>query len=598
MSKWKILFIAFLLLIAATGSAQMSLSLSVSNKTIGSQDPLEVTYSYKNITAQQDAPSPDFNDWSQQGTSSSSSVSIINGKSTSSVDYTFTLLPKRTGRLTVPGLSVTINGQKLKCDAVSIEVKSKPHLASAQPAAASPNGLQMPNLSSLFGDMGMDDAPPPTTDIIVHKGESLEEATKGKLLIRILPNKTTCYLGEPILADYQFLSSVNCSWRPVKVPSFSSFSVADIQQNQYPFNVQVDGKNYRAQSVRKVQLTPLKTGRILLDSCSVNSQANYLDAATGEYRSANFLTKSSPKYIEVLPLPTKNQPADFSGAIGNFSIVATVEKNSLPAQENNNLHIEITGTGNLDGVTIPEIHWPANIQAYDSRDSQAVDKSQFPMPRSLTFDVPFIGNKEGTAIIPAIKFTYFDPQKKDYQTISSDSIKLSFAAAAPITEMPIITNAGSQRYLWIIIGIALLLLVIMFLSWKLKKSNKDKDKEQEKAATTSTEEPLPIFVNKTEEALEEKKKMLNDSLLDLQLESDSHQFFPLAKALMIQFLQDKLNTSSSDENELLKQLQHSNSSITNSVTNIISRCNKALYMPVVSASEREEVLKQIKALIR
>lgn len=594
MNKWKTLFVAFLVLMAFAGNAQMSLSLSVSNKTIGSQDPLQVTYSYKNISSGQDAPSPNFDDWEQQGTSSSSSVSIINGKSTSSINYTFTLLPKHTGRLTVPGLTVTINGQKLKCDAVAIQVKSKPHLASVQSSASATTGLQMPNIASLFGDMGMDDAPPPTTGIIVHKGQSLDDATRGKFLIRILPNKTTCYLGEPILADYQFLSSVNCSWRPVKIPSFSSFSVADIQQNQYPFNVQFDGKNYRAQSVRKVQLTPLKTGKILLDSCSVNSQFSYLDVPSREYRSANMMVKSSPKYIEVLPLPIKNRPANFSGAIGNFSIVATVEKNSLPAQENNNLHIEITGTGNLDGVTIPDIDWPSNIQAYDSRDSQAVDRSQFPMPRTLTFDVPFIGNKMGIAIIPAIKFSYFDTQKNDYQTISSDSIKLSFSAAAPSAEMPIITNAGSEKYLWIIIGIALILLLVMLLSWRLNKSKKKK----EVIIKEPVEELLAAPASAVQENIEAKKKILNDSLLDLQLESDAHQFFALAKALMIQFLQDKLHTSVSDENELLKKLQQTNSSTTITVTNILNRCNKALYMPVIAASEREEVLKQIKALIR
>ena len=106
-----------------------------------------------------------------------------------------------------------------------------------------------------------------------------------------------------------------------------------------------------------------------------------------------------------------------------------------------------------------------------------------------------------------------------------------------------------------------------------------------------------MMMHKEEEDVEAKKNMLNESLLDLQLEGDIHQFFVLAKAWMIQFLQDKLHTTSNDEQELLKDLRQKYPSIANSVTEIMNRCNKALYMPVIAASEREEILKQVKVLM-
>lgn len=101
------LLILMLLLIA--GPAAASLTASVDRTLISDQDLLELTVRASNDTADLE---PDFSgmdrdfDVVSNSSSRSSSMQIVNGKTTSTVhkDYSFTLVPKRQGQLTIPSL--------------------------------------------------------------------------------------------------------------------------------------------------------------------------------------------------------------------------------------------------------------------------------------------------------------------------------------------------------------------------------------------------------------------------------------------------------------------------------------------------------------
>ncbi len=620
MKKQQTIFTAIFVLLVSILHAQ-SLSLSISGKTIGSQDELQVTYSLSGVSSDQQ-PSPDFGDWNVVGSSSSSQTAITNGHVSSNIDYTFILMPKHSGTLIVPGVSMNINGKQISCSAVKVSVSTKEHLGSANNASGQSGSISsvqqqmqqmqqqmQQQMAAMMGDADDNFAQQQSSAVVIHNGESLEDAVKGKIFIKIIPSKTTCYIGEPICVDYEVYSSVYCNATPVRFPAFGSFSVTDVNQPSGMYTTQLNGKAYRAQSIRKAQLIALKTGDLLLDSAALNCQLNYVDGADPSGpRTGNVIIKTKPLIIHVLPLPAKNKPANFSGAVGNFTISATVDKYSLPAQENNALHIQIQGTGSLSGVVLPQINFPDNVQSYDSRDSQTIDKSVFPMPVTRSFDVPFIGNAKGTAIITPVEFTYFDTQKNDYTTVSTDSIKLAFSAPVASNEnpdKPIIKDEGNKKYLWIVLVVALIVAAYFLLKEKISaKKGKDKNtlvapvkKEAENVLPAEGPAAPEVEKNDKEADLAQKKEKLKEALGDLEHETDKHQFFILAKALLIQYLHDKLDTDSADDNKLLHQLREQYPNEAASVSSLFARCNKALYMPVVSSVEHDEVLKRIKLLL-
>lgn len=472
--------------------AQPAVVLHISDKTIGAKDAVEVTYEFKNIS-RPSLPDINFNDWDVNGPSLSQSTQIFNGNATSSVSYVFTLYPKHIGTLKVPGISFDYNGKKLSCRETTIKVLQKEHVQKQSSAPNSPFGslLQgMPGMglpSDIFGTPRT--SAPPSSGVIVQPGQSYDQAAAHDFFIKITPSKSTFYIGEPILVDYEFFGAANCNWQPERFPSFSGFSVTDIERNLYPYDIKVNGRQYRARGIRKVQLIALKTGTLPLDSSSVRVQTTFIDAANhADRNTASAIIKSKSTSVTVIPLPTQGQPKNFSGAIGQFKIRATIDENKLPAGENNHLHIHITGNGNLDGVGVPDIKWPKGIQSYDARDSQSVNKTNFPMDRSLDFDIPFIGNIEGGMKIPPVVFNFFNPDTKKYQSDSTDTIQLQFTAPLKdngVAESLSKSHKTNWQYLWIVVVIALIVGGIFGLAeWK-KEKGKNKNKEKIKTNTGS-----------------------------------------------------------------------------------------------------------------
>ena len=607
---FKVVLIALLLVSTKFIVHAQSLSLSVSANTIGKEDVLEATYTFSGINAPRGI-SPDFKDWNVANNRVSYETDLINEKSSFSCSYIFDLTPKRTGKLVVSGISVNVGGKQLSCSSVSVNVSAKAHLnenndaANNQQSAIAAMQQQMQQqMAAMMRDMN--NFSQPNVSVVKRNGERLEQAVKDKIFIRVIPSKTTCYLGEPVSADYEVYIAVPLLSNPqtVRLPAFDGFSVTDVNQAQGTHVEQLNGKNYEVGAFRKSQLVPLKTGDLQLDAAEMNFQFNYKDASNaGNIRVGTVLIKSEPMTIHVLPLPTKNKPADFSGAIGNFSITANVDKNVLPAQETNHLYIRINGVGTLNNAALPQIVFPSVIQSYDAKDSQTIDKSQLPMPVTLSFDVPFLGNKKGNAVIPPIKFSYFNTQKGDYETLATDSIKLSFSEPAMSNHFAA-ANTNALKYGWIAaFSVIILLLLFWFLGRKKQKRERKNslqvipEKENATKSTTANAANTPIVEDNEKMIDLEKKEKLKEALLDLELESNNRQFFILAKALLIQYLQDELSSDSNDEQELLQQLQAKNATQSNEVSDIFACCNKALYMPAVSATGQTEILKKLKLLI-
>lgn len=644
--------------------AQPSVQLHISDKTIGSKDHVEVTYEFNNISRPA-LPDIVFNDWDVNGPSRMQSTQIINGNATSSVSYTYTLYPKHIGTLKVPGISYDYNGKKLSCQDGRVKVVQKQHV---QKQATAGNGnspfgslLQgMPNMgfpSDIFG--GPRPTPPPSSGVIVQPGQSYDQAASHDFFIKITPSKSSFYVGEPILVDYEFYGAVNCNWQPERFPSFNGFSVTDIERNLYPYDVKVDGRQYRASGIRKVQLVALTTGTLPLDSSSVRVQTTFIDAANPADRNmASALIKSKAQTVTVVPLPSAGQPADFSGAIGQFKVRATVDNNKLPAGENNRLHIHITGTGNLDGVTVPAIKWPDGVQSYDAKDSQSVNKTNFPMERSLDFEVPFIGNNQGGVKIPPIVFNYFNPDTKKYVTDSTDTIQIQFTAPLKdngVTEGLAQRHATNKDYLWIVAAIALIVGGVFGVAeWQKSKGRKqnkanrsalgDKGEtgrpdasavEKPAGGTTaagSTGRPaasgeppaheadhlqyLPeglsdkikakhkpqVSSEQTDQAqtdvpVKSRKELRGEAIRELNLKQDPKDFFVLAKAYIIEEMQYQLSSKETDEHRLLQLLAEKRTDLHEQLSALIKTCNKALYLPVGAELARQSVLEKIEALV-
>jgi hypothetical protein len=234
----------------------------------------------------------------------------------------------------------------------------------------------------------------------------------------------------------------------VKNPGFYGFTVLDMVNlsDKQVSTGQINGKTYHVHTIRKVQLYPLQAGLFIIDPMEVKNKVEFSRAVVNkkteqeiaegmlgsgddklsdndaEVFETNMYT--APVSITVKPLPVNNKPDNYSGAAGNFSLVAMLGKKEVARNEETWLEISIQGKGNFLQLTSPTVSWPAGIESFEPGINDELDKTKIPVAGKRTFRFPFVCLLEGAFEIPAIAFSWFDVDSNKYKTTFSEPFKV------------------------------------------------------------------------------------------------------------------------------------------------------------------------------
>lgn len=344
-------------------------------------------------------------------TSQSSSIQIINGKTTqsSSFSYIFILRAKKEGKFTIRPASIKVGGKTYESNSLAIEiVKGQPQQASG----------------SQGGGQNNQQDETPTGNI-----------SKDNLFVRIAVDKSNVSKGEQILATVKLYISQNVplnGFDEVKLPTYEGFWTKDIEvPTQVNFTREVfNGRIYQVGVLKKTILFPQQTGNIKINpfeiTClvrqRVRQQQSFFDDFFDNYRVVKAKVISDPVTIAVKDLP--NQPANYSGAVGNFSFSGSLDKTNAKSNEAITLKLTITGTGNLNLINPPKIELPQDFEAYEPKTTDNTIASDNGMSGSITFEYLFIPRYAGNFTIPAIQFVYFNPSSRQFETKSTEAYTL------------------------------------------------------------------------------------------------------------------------------------------------------------------------------
>jgi hypothetical protein len=138
----------------------------------------------------------------------------------------------------------------------------------------------------------------------------------------------------------------------------------------------------------------------------------------------NMTVATKPLTITVKELPEDNKPADYNGAVGSFSITASLTNRNLAAQDDATLQLVVKGKGNLPVINAPQVTWPSGIEAFDPAAKEDVNKTTVPMSGSKTFSYVFTARTPGHYTIPPVNFSYFDPATHTYKKASTEPLDL------------------------------------------------------------------------------------------------------------------------------------------------------------------------------
>ncbi|MFT3909120.1 MAG: BatD family protein [Ferruginibacter sp.] len=451
------------------------------------------------------------------------------------LSFEYILKPKKAGTFTIDPALATIDGKNMKSNAVTVTVKNALSGNSAR--------TQMSPYQNYDPYAQQEPVNADISDYIFHKGDNVAEKVNKNMQLKLEVNKTSCYVGEPIVAAYKLYTRLKSDSKLSQNPSFNGFSVVDMQQpgfNDYS-KEKLNGKEFNVYTIRKAQLYALQPGVINLDPAELENnvkfikeeyarkagnEADMFNAFAGALFppdaivSQNVTLESKPIDITVKPLPEENKPASFKGAVGSFNLNAALQKPLFSTDEAGKLSVTITGSGNMQLLTAPEIDWPKGIESFEPKFTDKLVNVTVPISGTKKFEYTFAANDSGHFTIPAIHFSYFDPATATYKCIETEPIvfQVTKGTGHPVAmgnlvvqnEKPSFINRIFYHRWWIVVFIATVMLMGLII-WLLKDRKPAKEKEQQqpsKEEVTAIEKILETSAQNQQNVFEKTEKCL------------------------------------------------------------------------------------------
>lgn len=144
--------------------------------------------------------------------------------------------------------------------------------------------------------------------------------------------------------------------------------------------------------------------------------------------------KADATPVSVLPLPTDGRPANFSGAVGQFRIASELTPATGSVGDPLTFKLTVTGKGNLSRVTSDSLHDSDLWRVYRTESKVTAD-DESGLQGFKTFAQPVVPLQAGQLTLPALAFSYFDPEAGRYETRETQPIKVTVTPGAGSTQV-------------------------------------------------------------------------------------------------------------------------------------------------------------------
>lgn len=433
MMKMRYYLLSVLLLWSAIGFGQgIKVTATVSSTQVATGEQLEITFSTNGNPEAFDPPA--FNGFQVVGgPNQSSSYSSINGQTTASISVGYVLIGIKEGEFTIAPATMVIGGKQYKSNAIKVKVTKGRPVSQQQGQSRSAGGQ----------------------DDRVTSGNSSD--ISKQLFMRAIANKTNVYQGEQIAVTYKLYANIGIVGNsPDKLPDFNGFWSQEIKSN----NGNVDwkeevynGQRYHVAVLKEIILFPERFGKLTLDplimTFVVRKNVPSNDPIEqffggGSYEDVKYKIKTAPVTINVKQLPDAGKPEGFEGAVGQFSIGASVDKSSLKANEALNYTLKVTGSGNLKLLKAPTVNFPSGIEKYDPKLNDRITESMNGVNGTREYTYLLIPRHEGNYTIEPLKFSYFNPATERYVTLNAGPFDLKVAKGAPGSNVTAYASGNQQ----------------------------------------------------------------------------------------------------------------------------------------------------------
>ena len=336
--------------------------------------------------------------------STQTNMQMINGKTstTQSITFTYILMAKTEGTYTIPGATITADGNQMVSNSVKIKV-----LPADQTSGQGNNRGAAGNATISGND----------------------------LFITGTISKTNVYEQEAILLTYKIYTQVDLrGFDNIKLPDFKGFHSQEVElpDNRRWGLEHYKGRNYQTTIYRQFVLFPQQSGKLTIDAARFDASIAVADptidpfeaffnggGGVREVKKSLFTPKLS---IDVKPLPAK--PANYSGGVGEFNLTSSINSTEVKTNDAVTLKLVISGTGNMKLIANPEVKFPEDFEIYDPKSENNFRLTNEGLSGNKVIEYLAIPRNPGDYKIPPVEFTYFDVKSKAYKTLKTEEYVL------------------------------------------------------------------------------------------------------------------------------------------------------------------------------
>ncbi len=364
----------------------------------------------------------------------STQMSLVNGSYSSSVTSQFLVEATRTGSFTIPPIVIRNSSGSSKTQAISFEV-------TAAQSAVVQTQSQPRNVA--------------TTRL--RSGEADTVA-----FLRLTPVKKKSYSGEvvPIQIKVYFRDGIQANLNtlpqlkgegfvleelsrspektrelihntPYTVLTWNS-SLSGIKEGEHTVSVELEATLLLRQKRRRA-------GNSLFNDPFMGG--SFFDDFFGGYQEKEVKIASPAQKLTVLSLPEQGKPQGFSGAIGDFRLKVSASPLELSLGDPVTLNMVVSGVGNFARVGAPQMQQKLKGWKSYTPSSEFVEEGSAERGRKV-FEQALVLKDTTVTAIPAMKFSYFDPDSNSYKTLRSDPIPIQISGRVQLK--PVIAPTKQQ----------------------------------------------------------------------------------------------------------------------------------------------------------
>ena len=385
----------FIFIPVTSFSSNIQLSASVDKNQLTIEDSIELSIKISGVRNPPIPKLPPLTDFKVRSTGTQSSTQIFNSDMQVSTTHKYLLTPKIEGNFIIGPVIMNLSGSNYQSDPIMVTINK-------------PNPIKPNENRSVYTETSVSKKTPYINEQVVYTFK-LFRKTEARNLNLSMPYDESFFRKENLGKAKRYSRVINGIAYDVDEVSIALFPIK-IGESTIPPSIMELDLIHRTQTNRRRD----PFARFFNDP--------FFGGVTQNKH--KILSTKSIK-LNTQPLPKKGKPNGFKNFVGQFSITATVGKESFDAGDTTTLTITVSGIGNVMDVSLTNLNLGDQFKIYPDQPifTKSIHGNQIGGEKIFKFAlVPFT---TGRQTISSISLNYFDPDKKKYNTISTNPISLT-----------------------------------------------------------------------------------------------------------------------------------------------------------------------------